>query len=366
MAAITATYTAAVMQAMPRRLGRRQVGKLLQLDDLPQSGAMSGARRAIRCARAGARIAVLLGWTLVAIPIQAAMIALPGRGKIRFARLYWATMTRLLGLRVRVLDRGAPAGSGEGGRAPPRRRVIYVSNHSSWLDILVLGGQLEACFVSKAEVASWPVIGMVARLGRTVFVSRGRSAAGREERDMSARLASGDDLILFPEGTSSDGSRVLSFHSTFFALARPRRAGAPDVSLDGGVLDGGAQAAMLPIVQPVSLVYDRLAYLPVGRSARTMFSWFGGMDLARHVWRLAQWRGLRATLLFHPPIDPAAYPTRKALSAATWAAVSGGADRLRQNRCETVPGRAPPHRAARSRPAPAPCPGSGPAPVTAR
>jgi len=131
---------------------------------------------------------------------------------------------------------------------------------------------------------------------------------------MQERLRAGDDLILFPEGTSSDGARVLPFHSSFFAAAYSEAA---------------------PLIQPVSIVYDRLAGLPVGHSSRAIFSWYGDMELAPHVWRLAQWRGKRVTLLFHVPLDPAHYASRKALSQAAWQIVADGAATLRQNRPAT-------------------------------
>jgi 1-acyl-sn-glycerol-3-phosphate acyltransferase len=201
-----------------------------------------------------------------------------------------------------------------------KRPVIYVSNHSSWIDVVVLGGRLRACFVSKSDVAGWPVFGTVARLGRTVFVSRSRTATANEKLAMTSRLRAGDDLILFPEGTSSDGSRVLPFHSTFFASAKPV------AGRDG---PSGLNA---PLVQPISLVYDRLAGMPVCRNGRPVFSWFGDMDLASHFWRLAQWRGMRATLLLHEPLDPADFASRKELAAAAWDAVATGAACLRQNR----------------------------------
>jgi hypothetical protein len=95
---------------------------------------------------------------------------------------------------------------------------------------------------------------------------------------MQQKLQAGDDLILFPEGTSSDGSRVLPFHSSFFAAA---------------------YGEVSPLIQPVSVVYDRLAGLPVGRSSRAVFAWYGDMSLAPHFWQVAQWRGKRVTLLFH-------------------------------------------------------------------
>jgi 1-acyl-sn-glycerol-3-phosphate acyltransferase len=191
-----------------------------------------------------------------------------------------------------------------------------VSNHSSWLDILVLGGRLEACFIAKEDVAGWPVIGWVARLGRTVYVRRKRTSTARERDEMRVRLTDGDNLILFPEGTTSDGSRVMPFRSAFLSIAEV--AATPD--------------GKPPLVQPVSVVYDRLGYLPAGRNTRALFSWYGDMDIGSHFWRIAQYRGMRATVLLHAPLDPADFPSRKALAQATWNAVAEGAAMLRQNR----------------------------------
>ena len=251
-------------------------------------------------------------WTLLCIPVQAVCLLLPGRPKVVFARLYWAMTAHLIGVKVRVI--GSLASRARG------RPVVFVSNHSSWLDIPVLGGQLDACFVTKGEVERWPLVGTVARLGRSVFVSRQRGATGRERDMMRGRLAAGDNLLLFPEGTTSDGSRVLPFRSSFFAIA-----------------EGGAPALM----QPVSVVYDRLGGLPTGRASRPLFAWYGDMDLASHFWQLAQHRGLRVTVLLHAPIDPASFPDRKALSHAVWRVVADGAATLRQNRNAAVPGVVP-------------------------
>lgn len=250
----------------------------------------------------GRGLAVVV-WTFVSIPVQAVLNAVPGRrGRVAFARIYWHTFCRLIGLKVQVLGVSA-RGNG--------RRVVYVSNHSSWLDIPVLGGTLEACFIAKAEVGAWPMIRTIARLGRTIFVSRLKTRTGVENAAIRERLAAGDDLILFPEGTTSDGARVLPFRSSFFALAE-----APDS----------------PILQPVSVVYDRLDGLPVLRATRPLFAWYGDMEIGPHFWRLAQHHGLRATVVLHEPVDPLACPDRKRLARALWQVVADGAAGLRQNR----------------------------------
>jgi len=325
------------MQAASRRMGQRKAadgslpagGRTVEpgrvgtppMADQPASR-LPPARRAWRRMRVIRRGLVILGWTAAAGVIQSLMLVLPGRGKAHFARVYWSTTCRLMGIKVRIV--GEPATGGA-------RPVVYASNHSSWLDVPVLGGSLLACFVSKDDVGRWPVIGQVARLGRTIFVSRQRGTTGRERDDMRLRLAAGDDLILFPEGTSSDGTRVLPFHSSFFAAAKP-----------SGPADAEAPASLRPLVQPVSVVYDRLVGLPVGNARRAVFAWYGDMDLASHFWQLAQWRAMRASIVLHAPLDPADFPTRKALAQATWEAVAEGAALLRQNRPVNVTARAVP------------------------
>jgi lyso-ornithine lipid O-acyltransferase len=269
-------------------------------DVLPIAGGLLGLLLPMRVMRRGGGV---LLWTLSCMPIQAVCLALPGRAKVVFARFYWSVVCRLLGLQVRTI--GAAAGS-TGGRS-----VVFVSNHSSWLDVPVLGGRLDACFVSKNEVGRWPFVGTIARLGRTVFISRQRQATARERDVLRERLAVGDNLLLFPEGTTSDGSRVLPFRSSFFAIA---------------------EGADPPLIQPVSVVYDRLGGLPTGRASRPVFAWYGDMDLASHFWRFAQRRGLRVSILLLPPLDPARFASRKALSHAVWRAVADGASTLRQNR----------------------------------
>ncbi len=252
------------------------------------------------------RIGLVLLWVLIAMPIQTVLVALPGRLDSAGCRAIWKVALWILGIRVRVV--------GTDVASTTDRPVIYASAHTSWLDIPVLGSRLTACFIAKAEVGQWPIFRHIARLGRTLYVSRSRGKTGRERDDMRGRLNGGDNLILFPEGTTSDGSRTLTFRSAFFSLAddipgQPR-----------------------PMVQPVTVVYDLLAGLPCGRRSRPVFAWYGDMDIGSHFWRFARYKNSRVTIVLHAPLDPAQFPDRKALAQAAWQAASQGADRLRQNR----------------------------------
>jgi 1-acyl-sn-glycerol-3-phosphate acyltransferase len=225
-------------------------------------------------------------------------VLLPGRASISFGKFYWRTVAWLMGMRLRVVGQTAQGPS-----------VLFVSNHSSWLDVMVLGAALEACFVAKREVGQWPVVSFIARLGRTVFVSRSRTQTKGEAVLIRERLAAGDNIILFPEGTTSDGGRVLAFRSAFLSVADQARQ-----------------------VQPVSIVYDRLGGLPACRRDRPLFAWYGDMDIGSHLWRLARRPSARATVVLHPPLDPAAYPDRKTLTAACSAVIAESCATLRQNR----------------------------------
>ena len=240
-------------------------------------------------------------WTLLCAPVQAVLLALPGRGKARLPVIYWAGCCWCLGLRVRII--GAPVS-----HALP---TVFVSNHSSWMDIPALGSCLPACFIAKGEVGRWPVISIIARLGRTVFVSRRAAGAARENADIARRLGDGDSLILFPEGTTSDGARVMPFRSAFLAIAESDRP---------------------HILQPVSIMYDEIDFLPARRADRALFAWFGDMDLASHFARIARHRGLRVTIELHPPVDAAGGLTRKQLAASVWRQVAMSAAELRRNR----------------------------------
>ena len=253
---------------------------------------VGGRLRAIR------RISTAILFTLFCIPIQAVLLQLPGTAKSRFPRFYHRTLCWLIGLKLRVI-----------GQPCQQPRTLYISNHSSWLDILVLGATLDARFVSKAEVAEWPLIGWVSKLGRSVLVSRNRGRTGSEAQELRARLEAGDSIILFPEGTTSDGARVLPFRSSFFSVA-----------------DAAAR------IQPLTVVYDRLGGLPLGRKDRPLFAWYGDMETGSHAWTLLRRTGARVTVVLDAPFTPDAAPDRKALAARLGRSITETAALLRQNR----------------------------------
>lgn len=246
--------------------------------------------------RAFGRITLYVAFTLALIPVQAVLILLAGRqAQASFPVWYHRRCCRLLGFRI--VRRGKPVLDGP---------VLFVSNHCSYLDVIILGALIPASFVAKAEVARWPLFGTLAKLQRSVFVDRQSFRAVKQSEEMAARLEAGDSLVLFPEGTSSDGNRVLPFKSSLLSVAELAPGGQPLT------------------VQPVSIAYTMLDGLPLGRYLRPFFAWYGDMDLVSHLW---QWAGLgRLTVVvrFHEPVTLARFGSRKALSEYCYEVVSQG------------------------------------------
>lgn len=184
---------------------------------------------------------------------------------------------RVLGVRVTVA--GTPTA---------HRPLLICANHASWLDICVLGSVMPLSFVAKSEVATWPVVGLFARLQRSVFIERDRRArTGAQAAELAGRLAAGDAMVLFAEGTTSDGNVVLPFRSALVGAAR-------------GALDAGGHDSVE--VQPVAVAYTRLHGLPLGRPWRPMVAWLGDDELAPHLMRLAREGAVDVTVAFGAPI----------------------------------------------------------------
>ena len=246
-------------------------------------------------ARALLCLTAVAGLTFALLPAQLIFLALRMKTATALPVHYHRTVARILGLDIQVI----------GARAPTRS-VLYVVNHSSWLDIVVLSAVLPARFVAKKEVATWPIVGILAKLERSVFVARERRDAGRHRDELERCLEAGDSLILFPEGTSSDGNRVLAFKSALFAVAEKPVAG----------------AALQ--VQPVSLAYTRLNGMPLGRHLRPFFTWYGEMALGSHLWRAVGMGPLTAVVQLHEAVTIASFGSRKKLAAHCQGVIASG------------------------------------------
>jgi len=201
--------------------------------------------------------------------------------------------------RVLLLVLGiAYAHEGEGMKTPG----AIVSNHSSWLDIFILYAHMRVYFLSKAEVANWPGIGFLTRLVGTLFIARDRKQVKAQARLIEERLLAGQRLAFFPEGTSTDGMRILPFNSTLFQSF-----------FNPDIIDE-------MYIQPVSIIYTA----PEGLDKR-FYGWWGNMDFGPHFLKiLALRQNGSVRVIYHPAVKVDEFTSRKKLAAHVESVVRQG------------------------------------------
>ncbi|MBI5128418.1 MAG: 1-acyl-sn-glycerol-3-phosphate acyltransferase [Rhodopseudomonas palustris] len=225
-------------------------------------------------------IACVVPLTLALLPLQLLALRYGWRIQRTIPQLYHRIVCRLIGVRIRQVGR-------RDGHGP----VLILSNHVSWLDICVISALTPVAFVAKSEVASWPLFGALAKLQRTIFIDRqARHRTGEATAEIGARLADGDAVVLFAEGTSSDGSRVLPFRSALVGAVHH-------------ALGDDAQAAIG--VQPMAVTYTGFGGLPIGRELRERVAWYGDADLIPHFVGLLSAGAIDVTVSWGEPIPAA-------------------------------------------------------------
>jgi 1-acyl-sn-glycerol-3-phosphate acyltransferase len=223
-------------------------------------------------------VAVIGAITLALLPFQAIAVALDLPLRRRIPSFYHRMVCAIVGVRIH-----------ERGQRMPEHPLLIVANHSSWLDIPVITAVAPVVFVAKSEIAGWPLFGTLARLQRTVFVDRARrQKIGDVNAEIAKRLAEGDPVVLFGEGTASDGNRVLAFRSALIGAARDALAEAEHT---GRVW-----------IQPLSIAYTRLQGLPIGRRDRPRVSWYGKRPLPPHLMGVAARGALDVTVTWGEPV----------------------------------------------------------------
>ena len=226
-------------------------------------------------------------FTLPLMPLQLLFLRTGSRYARTFPNWYHRQVCRLVGVRLHI-DGGVAREQG----------VLLISNHVSWLDITVLSAVAPVSFVAKQEVASWPFVSWLAKLQRSVFVDRTRrSEVTDKANEILRRLEAGDHVVLFAEGTSSDGNGVVPFKTPLFAAVKPTR-----------------RSRRRPLRPDLGADLHQAHGLPLCRRGRPMVAWYGDMDLASHAWRLLGLGPLDAHIRIGPPVPLDDFADRKALA----------------------------------------------------
>ncbi len=230
------------------------------------------------------------------------VLAFPGKNiRIRAGSAGMSVWARyacsILGIRIKKTGIGnIPPGS------------LIVANHCSYLDILVLGSLISGVFVAKQEIASWPLLGWLSHLAGTIFVDRrSKMSALTTLYAIKRRLAADISVLLFPEGTTNNGTNILAFKSSFFVIPAEKNR----------------------TVQPVSLIYSHINGKPVEDHERDHIAWYGTMSLLPHLWHILGLRNIDVGVYFSPAIQAVmegldAAKTRKMVASMAYNSVVAG------------------------------------------
>lgn len=243
---------------------------------------------------------VRLVWRLFLFTLICVLITITQWPLLRFTRgpkafilprLWQRAATRIFGVKVRV--HGTPYDASQ---------TLYVSNHVSYIDIPALGSIIKGIFIARGDLAGWPVFGFLGSLQQTAYISRDRKNARAEKENLERLIREGQNLILFAEGTSTDGAQVMPFKSSLFSLVFDESGAPLDI-----------------VIQPVTIAVASVDGQKVENGpgpVRDRYAWHGDMDLEPHLLQLARGKGAVVDITFHPPRRPAAYGgDRKALTA---------------------------------------------------
>ncbi len=224
-------------------------------------------------------------WTLLAFTKRRVVLICP--------RLFHAFLCHVFGLKVTV------EGTMEEGD-----NLVYAGNHLSYLDIQAVGSVVLGSFIAKKEIERWPLFGALGKLQRTIYISRDPKDAAKQVQVMEQRLAEGLPLIVFPEGTSSNGQTVFPFKSSFF-----------EIFLNKNIK-----------IQPFKISIISVDGAPVNATSRDTYAWYGDADFEPHFWAFAQTKGAVVKITFLKPIATHSYTDRKTLSNDVYQAVCQGLD----------------------------------------
>lgn len=250
---------------------------ILSLAVAPRSG---GWRTTRVIAGTAATIAALYG-------PQSILLTLTPTKATWVPRAIHRVFCRLLGVQVEIS--GTPHDDGP---------VLYVANHMSWLDIPLIGSKVNGSFVARADMQEWGIFKYLCWLQRTIYVERERRHRTMDQRDeIIERLAAGNNIILFPEGTTSNGNTMLPFKSSLFGVAE------------------AARKQGIPLkIQPLTLAYTQINNLPMGRFARQNIAWIGDEDLNPHFNKVMNMGRIDALLHYHDPVSLDDFNSRKELA----------------------------------------------------
>ena len=234
------------------------------------------------------RLIIYLLLTLALLPFQFIIVFFIKNYTYIIPYFYHKICLRIFGIKIKTF-----------GKVSINFPILLISNHASYLDIIILGSLFKTSFIAKKEISKWPLLGILAKLQNTIFVDRKLSSLKNQENKIIKHLNEKKNLVIFPEGTSSDGNRVLPFKSSLFNIF--------EKNLNSKIL-----------VQTITIVYKKINGIPMNRIERKNITWHSNMDLIPNIFNVLKKLSIEVEIIFNDEFLPGKEYDRKKLALHCW------------------------------------------------
>jgi len=234
------------------------------------------------------RLIIFLLLTLALLPFQFIIVFFIKNYAYIIPYFYHKICLRIFGIKIKTF-----------GKVSINSPILLISNHASYLDIIILGSLFKTSFIAKKEISKWPLLGILAKLQNTIFIDRRVSSLKNQENQIIKHLNEKKNLVIFPEGTSSDGNRVLPFKSSLFNIF--------EKNLNSKIL-----------VQTITIVYKKINGIPMNRIERKNITWHSNMDLIPNIFNVLKKLSIEVEVIFNDEFLPSKEYDRKKLALHCW------------------------------------------------
>ena len=234
------------------------------------------------------RLTIFLLLTLALLPFQFIIVFFIKNYTYIIPYFYHKICLRIFGIKIKTF-----------GKVSINSPILLISNHASYLDIIILGSLFKTSFIAKKEISKWPLLGILAKLQNTIFIDRRVSSLKNQENQIIKHLNEKKNLVIFPEGTSSDGNRVLPFKSSLFNIF--------EKNLNSKIL-----------VQTITIVYKKINGIPMNRIERKNITWHSNMDLIPNIFNVLKKLSIEVEVIFNDEFLPSKEYDRKKLALHCW------------------------------------------------
>jgi 1-acyl-sn-glycerol-3-phosphate acyltransferase len=219
-------------------------------------------------------------------------------------KLFFTLAVKIMGIKV----------GQQGFENIPKDSVLFVSNHTSYLDILVLGSKIKVRFTPKIEISKWPILNFIVNLSLPVYIHRNASKSIEQKQKIREIIEGGDSILMFPESTTNDGREVLPFKSSLFSVTEPEK----DTHEDDHIA-----------IQPISIVYTHIDGEIASEHNMDKVAWYGDMKFLPHFWKLLGCRGAKVKILYHSELYYEDFGDRKTLSKHCEDVITKGVEQIK-------------------------------------